>query len=572
MTEITENKSKKGNSFLREAVILSISSFAVKIIGVVFKIPLTNILGDSIGVFTAAYSIYAMLFMLSTSGLPVAVSKLVAASNEKGRGREAKQITLLATVVFGILGLICTVALLIFAPDIARVTNHADSALAMRVIAPSLFFICICSAVRGHFQGLRNMRPTAISQFIEAFFKFAVGLGAVMYANAMGASIPVQAACAISGVTVGSVLGTAFVLLYLKFSKKSLPNDTDKTKESNRKLLKLIAVVALPVTFTAATLYFSQFLDTLVIVNCLEASGETVENAEILFSAYTGLSVPIYDLFPSTLVFPLGISVLPAVSSALAVKRMKRAGYLATQAIRISAIIAIPCGVFLFIGGKECISLIYGAEKWSDPLLMANGRELLPLDAAAVSLSVLAVAVFFISVVSISNSLLNAYGKSHLPFIAVLVGIGILVASEILLLQSPIGIYGAPASSLICYLAVMFIDIWFIRKYCGVRLKPIALFGRPLLCGGVSAMVTYLAYKGSAFLWTTLAGSATTTRLGAFVVLMVSGVAMAVSYAAALLVFRGINEDEVRLLPMGNKIADKLLRLGWIKPSVTEED
>ncbi len=564
--EIKENAAKNGKSFLREAVVLTFANFAVKIIGVVFKIPLTNILGDSIGVFTAAYSIYAMLFMLSTSGLPVAVSKLVSASNEKGRGDEAKRITLLATVIFGILGLLFTVAMIIFAPDIARLTNHTESALAMRVIAPSLFFICVCSAIRGHFQGLRNMNPTAVSQFIEAFFKFAVGLGAVIYAKNHGADIPVQAACAISGVTVGSVLGTAFTLLYLKFSKKTVLNDTDKTVESDKKLLKLIMVVALPVTFTAATLYFSQFLDTLVIVNCLVDSGESVEVAQTLFSAYTGLSVPIYDLFPSTLVFPIGISILPAVSGALAVKKLRTAGNLTTQAIRISAIIAIPCGIFLFVAGRSCISLIYGVKNWSDVQLMANGTQLLPIDAAANALAILAFAVFFISTVSICNALLNAYGKAHLPFIAVIVGIVVLIISEVLLLRSPVGIYGAPASSVICYFAVMLLDVWFIRRYCGVKLKIQGLFGRPLLSGAVSAVVTYFVYKGSVAVWQSVSRSPWDSRGASFVILLVTGVAMVVSYAAALLVFRGIKEDEVRLLPFGNWLAARLLRLGWIKP------
>ena len=267
-SEVKNTKSgaaEQGKSFLREAIILSIASFAVKIIGVVFKIPLTNILGKNIGIFTAAYSIYAMLFMLSTSGLPVAVSKLVSASNEKGRGREAKRISMLATVVFGLIGLVFAIALYAFAGDIARLTNHADSKLAMQIIAPALFFICICASVRGYFQGLRNMYPTAISQFIEAFFKLVVGMGAVLYADHLGASVEVKAACAISGVSVGTLFSTVYILLYKRFSKKCVPNMTDDSVDDDKKLVKLIALVALPVTLTAAALYFSQFLDTLKI-------------------------------------------------------------------------------------------------------------------------------------------------------------------------------------------------------------------------------------------------------------------------------------------------------------------
>ncbi len=553
---------EQGKSFLREAVILAVAGFAVKIIGVLYKIPLTVLLGKNIGIFTAAYSIYAMLFMLSTSGLPVAVSKLVSASNEKGRGREAKRISLLATGVFGMIGLVFTVALIIFAEDIAVLTNHAGSKLAMQTIAPALFFICICASVRGYFQGLRNMYPTAISQFIEAFFKLTVGMGAVLYADHLGASDEVKAACAISGVSVGTLIATVYILIYRRFSKKCVPNMTDDNRESDRTIIKLIALVALPVTLTAAALYFSQFLDTLIIVNCLEEAGMPVDSAETLYAAYTGLSVPIYDLLPATLVFPIATSILPTVSGALAVKKTKKASYLTNQAIRISGIIAVPCGVFLLVTGRSCISLLYGADKWSDYIHIGSGAYVTPLDAATLSLAILAFAVFFISIVSTCNSLLNAHGKSHLPFIATIIGIAVLIVTELLLLYSPMGIQGAPLSSLICYCVVMLIDMWFLRKYCGIRLNLATLFARPVICGAISAGATFAVYKlvYSAF-------AHPDTRMSSLVILIAAGVTMVISYVVSVLVLRAIKEDEVRLLPMGNFLADKLIKLGWLKKS-----
>lgn len=554
------NSEVKNKSFLREAVILTVASFAVKIIGVLYKIPLTNILGDSIGVFTAAYSIYAMLFMLSTSGLPVAVSKLVSASNEKGRGLEAKRIYKLAMLVFGLIGFVFALLLIIFAPNIAAATNHAESALAMRVIAPALFFICICATVRGYFQGLHNMYPTGISQFIEAFFKMTVGLAATIYARSLGASVEVMAACAISGVSVGTLFATIYVLIYRRFSKKSVPNQTDMTVESNRKILKLIVLVALPVTLTAAALYFSQFLDTIVIVKCLTNAGEDLRNANVLFSAYTGLSVPIYDLLPATLVFPIATSILPAVSGALAINKQNRASKLTAQAIRISGIIAVPCGVFLLVGGRSCISLIYGADNWSEVLNMANGSQITPLTAATVCLAILAFAVFFISVVSTCNSLLNAYGKAHLPFISVCTGIVVLTVSEVALLYSPAGIYAAPLSSLICYTVVMLMDIFFLRKHCGVRLKLMGLFARPVLCGVLSTLAMGVVYRVVYGMF-----EYPDTRASAFVILMASGITLVITYCATVLLFRAIKENEVRLLPKGNFLADKLLALGWLK-------
>lgn len=552
-------------SFVREAVILTAANFAVKIIGVVFKIPLTNIMGPSIGIFTAAYSIYAMLFMLSTSGLPVAISRLVSASNSRGRGVEAKRISRISSYLFGVIGFVFMVLLVVFAPFIAKISGHEDSVVAMRVIAPALFFVCVTSSVRGYFQGLRNMYPTAISQFIEAFFKLAVGLGAVMIAEGRGASPAVQAGCAILGVSVGSMIAMVFILVYRSvYGNRSLSFE-DSSCESDKRLAKTIILVAVPITLTAAALYFSQFLDTLVIVNCLENSGESHLAADTLFSAYTGLSVPIYDLLPGALVFPIATSILPAVSGALAKKDYSEASSLTVQSIRISGIIAIPCAAFLFVTGRSCISFLYGAEKWSQPILMANGEELLPIDAATNCLLILAVAVFFISAVSTTNSLLNAYGKAHLPFVSVLCGLVALVVSEILLIYSPAGIYGAPISSIICYAITLSLNIFFLRKYCGVRVRIAGMFARPLLCGAVTCGVTYAVYNGAEYLWKTLVGGSTDTRLAAFCLLCAAGVTLVVSYCVCVLVFRGIKEEEVRLLPKGNFIADLLLKKGWLK-------
>lgn len=566
MNPEVKSNSKQGKSFLREAVILAFAGFAVKIIGVLYKIPLTNILGENIGIFTAAYSIYAMLFMLSTSGLPVAVSKLVSASNEKGRGNEAKRIAFLAMIVFGVIGFLFAAALIVFAPNIAVWTNHADSALAMQVIAPALFFICVCASVRGYFQGLRNMFPTAISQFIEAFFKLVFGMSAVLVAEKMGASVAVKAACAISGVSVGTLIATIYILLHRKLSKKCVPNDTDKDVESDKTLLKLIIVVALPVTLTAAALYFSQFLDTIIIVNCLSDAGMEVKTAETLFSAYTGLSVPIYDLLPATLVFPIATSILPTVSAALAVNKHKRASFLATQAIRVSGIIAVPCGVFLFVTGRSCISLLYGANKWSMSLPLSNGSEIIPLDAASTALSILAFAVFFISIVSTCNSLLNAHGKPQMPFVAVLIGIAVLTVAEIGLLYTPLGIQAAPLSSVICYLIVMLIDIYNLRKHCGVKLNIAGMFARPVLCGLISGGATYCVYRLTYSLFET-----PDSRLSSLLILLAAGITLVITYVASVLVLRAIKEDEVRLLPKGSFIADKLIKLGWLARSSSEE-
>ena len=158
----------------------------------------------------------------------------------------------------------------------------------------------------------------------------------------------------------------------------------------------------------------------------------------------------------------------------------------------------------------------------------------------------------------------------NLPFISVLVGIAVLTVTEVVLLYT-VGIYGAPISSVVCYLIVMLMDIYFLRKYCGVRLNLGGMFARPLACGAISTVVTYGAYVGAKALWRALVGANTDSRVAAFVILLISGIALVIAYSLSSLVLSAIKEDEVRLLPMGNKIADFLIKRNWLKRSSIED-
>ena len=224
-----------------------------------FSIPLSNLLQSEIAVFNTAYSVYAMLYMISTAGLPVATSRLVAASAKRGRAYEAARIYKLCLFMFGIIGFICSTAMFVFADKIAKWTTHYNSVYAMRVIAPTLFFICIVSAIRGYLQGLRNMVPTAVSQFIEAFFKLSIGLGMAYWSHSQGHSPAVQAAFAVLGITVGVFLGMIYLIIYKRFSKNVYTPLTDYGSDSTRSILSKLAQVALPVTITSSALYMSHF-------------------------------------------------------------------------------------------------------------------------------------------------------------------------------------------------------------------------------------------------------------------------------------------------------------------------
>ncbi len=546
---------QQNKSFLVEAGVISISSFVVKIIGVLFKIPLAHILGGGMGIFSAAYSLYAMLYMVSTSGLPVAISRLIAASDRRGRQREVQRTFRVALTAFTVVGVLATAVMMLAASWFFRVTEHQDSVLAAYIIAPTLLFVCVCSAFRGCYQGLHNMYPTAIGQLIEAVFKMGLGLGATFWARHMGYSSAVQAACAVSGITVGMLVEMGMLFVYRAVTHKRRPIGTDPGTDPIPALTKRILLIALPATITSSALYLSNFIDTVLIKRCLMLGGSAEEVAEDLYTAYTSYSTAIADLLPSTLIYPIAISILPAVSAALSVRDTAGANRHVVQSVRISAIIGLPSAAFLLATAPACLSLLYRAP-------LAGYERIDAMQVSSGSLRILAVGIIFMAVVSTTNALLQAVGKIWLPMISVGIGVVVMAILEYFGVSGPFGIYGAPFSSVCCYLIASSLNLFFLRRHTTASLSPVRLFFRPALCALLTGLATFGVYSGMTYL---LPDGGRGTALA---VLLVCGIVTVGVYVVTMLAFRGITADEVRLLPFGGKIAAFLIRKGWLHESV----
>ncbi|MBQ4648095.1 MAG: polysaccharide biosynthesis protein [Clostridia bacterium] len=550
---------RSNKSFLVEASIISISNFAVKIIGVLFSIPLSNLLDSGMDVFNAAYSVYAMLYMISTAGLPVATSRLVAASAKRGRAYEVARIYKLCLWMFGAVGFVFFGAMFIFADKIALWTAHYDSVYAMRVIAPTLFFICIVSAIRGYLQGLRNMVPTAVSQFIEAFFKLTIGLGMAYWSHSRGDSQAVQAAYAVLGITVGVFVGMIYLVIYKRVSKKVVTSLTDTGSESTKLLINKLVKVAIPVTVTSSALYLSHFADTIIVKKALIGTGFSEKSAGLMYGAYTTLATKLADLLPSTFVFPIAVSILPAISGALAAKNEAEAKDYIHSSMRISGIIALPCSALLFVLSRPLICVLFGSG-WGSTISLLNGNSIEPVDLAAKGLSILAVGIFFISLVSTTNALLQAIGKAYFPMLSVTVGaLSLILCDLVLVRNNSIHIYGAPIGTLVCYIVAYSLNLVFLKKAGVNNLSPIRLFLKPMTSAVVSGGVCYAIYTLCTIF---IKGDGRGANL---LVLFISGIFGILTYVVSMLVLKGITEKEVRLLPMGNRIADFLIRRKLLK-------
>ena len=222
--EIMANSFSKKNSFFGGAAILTVGIIIVKLIGALYKIPLGNIISDeAFADFNTAYYIYSLLIIISTGGLPVALSKMVSEANALGRGNQVKKTFRLALMAFCTLGIICCLIMLIFPNQLASLMNNTHSAPSILALAPALFFICPMSALRGYFQGHSLMTPTAVSQIIEALCKLVIGLALAAVLVSQGAPDSYAAAGAIFGVSVGCALGAVYIVFCFRAHRRAIP-------------------------------------------------------------------------------------------------------------------------------------------------------------------------------------------------------------------------------------------------------------------------------------------------------------------------------------------------------------
>ncbi len=516
---------------MQGALILLIANLAVKVIGALFKIPLQHLIGDDgMAIFNQAYQIYTALFVISTAGVPVALSKLIAESHALGRDREVGKLIRIASALFLTIGIACTAGMFFGAEQLASAIGNPPAAAAMRMIAPSVALVCLVAIIRGYFQGMSNMVPTAVSQVIEAICKLGIGYCAALWAINQSLDLPMIAAFAISGVTIGELLAAVYMMLrFLTVRRHTAVQSTEC--RSNGVLLRTIILIAVPITITSAITSVTTLIDTALVMRRLQAGGMALEQANLLFGAYTTKAFTLFNL-PQTLITALSVALLPSISAACARKDYPQASRTMGSAMRIAMLIALPAMAGFLAVAPEVIGLLFKGDT------NVSGRLL----------QILAFAVPFVAMVGLTNAILQATGRVQIPVIAMGCGAAVKLTCNWILVSNPeIGIYGAPVGTLLCYLTITVINLVCLRRQLTLP-KLDKLLVRPLIaCVGVGAAATIVVRLGAGLVGERLA---TVLAIGAAVVV----------YAALLIALHAFEKEDILLLPGGKKLA-KLLRL-----------
>lgn len=562
---------QRRQNYLTGAATLSIAIIVVKVIGMLYKIPLKRLIDDaSFGYFNTAYDIYSALLVVASTGLPVALSRLVSEANALGRTRQVQRIFRTALVAYITIGAIGS-ALMVFFPKwlAGSVMHNPNAYLAILVLGPSVLFICIASACRGYAQGMGNMRPTAVSQIIEALCKMVLGLLLVWLVLHYTSDGTIAAGATIGGVTVGSLCSAVYLAIR---HRRNRPNPAELSGETDSfgATAKRLISIALPITLGAASLQIINLLDssTLMgrIVSAAEATAEgannivgtllaiarqnppTLEEGQTLTHALLSQHAAdtakgIYNFAQTIFNFPLAFipcitaAIIPAISAWRAVK--DRAGIRSVQnsSMRLMSLIAAPCAVGLFVLAEPIMALLGGY----------SGTR---LELASTLLAMLAPTVIVSSIGTMLIATLQAHDHMVIPVINTLIGSILKVVANYILVGNPnIAILGGPISSFLCLSVVMLLDLLAVRRLLADPPKLLAPLCRALLAALVMGAVCALCYRGLISL-----GLSVFLSCGAAIVLAVA------VYAVLAIRLRVILREDCLLLPKGETIA-KLLHI-----------
>ncbi|MBR3686394.1 MAG: polysaccharide biosynthesis protein [Clostridia bacterium] len=525
MTDRGSDKRIRDNGFMSGVVVLSLSAVIVKIIGLVYKIPMLKLLGsEGMGYFNSAYEIYTLFCIIATTGLPVAMSVMI--SSEKGG---AERIFRVAMRLFLLLGVVGSAVMIGFARPFSEFLGSDKTVFCIFAIAPTVFLICLSSAYRGFFQGHGRMVPTAVSQVIEALGKLLLGLLFAFIALRSGYSVDVVAAFAVLGLT----LGTAVSVLYLMLSKRSSGEKATCSlgEEDDRGIAWRLMRTAIPVTLSAAVISLTKVIDMTMILRRLQDLGYESEVAFSAYGNYTTLALPLFSLAPA-LIASVAMPLIPSLSRAVAMNDAEEQGRVVSDALKLTSIVSMPIAVGLSLFAKQILELVFSGE--SEAI-----SEAYPL------LVVLGLSVTSACLITVSNAILQAYSKAYIPIISMAVGSLVkIVLAYFLIGNSEIGILGAPISTFFCDLIINAVNFYCISRVMPSTPSVSTVFLMPFTASAVAVILARVAYN------------ALVIKFGESALLTLACVAIAaILYLPLIFIFKVVKKEEISDMPILNRLS-----------------
>ena len=531
---------QKKQSFLHGAALLAMATAIVKVIGALYKLPLNAILGTKgFAYFNTAYDIYTVLLMISTAGLPVALSRMISAANSLENQRQVRRIYRTAQWLFILLGGFGTVLMTGFSHQLAEAMHQPDAWAAIACLGPSCLLVGLMSCFRGFFQGHGNMIPTSVSQVIEAIFKLVVGLAAASALLFFTGEVSLAAGGAILGVTSGCLVGSLYLFtLFRKFYK-----DLDLSQGSELSYgatLKELLAIAVPITIGSAGLQIISMIEVRIYMGQLLSTGFSQDASDSMKGIFN-MCQTIFNM-PGAFITALNVSAIPAITAALTLGKHKVVKATEESASRITSLLAMPCALGLCVLAEPVMALLgrYTGDN------LALGTQMM---------RVMALCVVFNATVMLTNAIQQAHGNVVMPVVNTFIGGGVKLFVIWLLMNNPaININAVPFATVLCYLLITVLNLLAMNRSITEPPHMVRNMLRPAVSALIMAAAVLAVYIPMSKIFS-LASS-----LGQLLLCAVPILVGVVVYVVCVVKLKAITREDCMLLPKGEKIA-KLLHL-----------
>lgn len=540
---------KKKNTFAKNVLMLMFSQVLIKLLGLIYRLAITNVKGFGDvgnGYYSAGYQVYAVLLIISSQGIPGAVSKLVSNKVAKGKYNEAHRVFKVSMVVFGIIGFIASLLLLLSANFVSsKILNVPDVSYVLKVLSPAIFFVCVSAVIRGYFAGLGTMKASSVSQALEQLFNCVLTITFV-YAL-VGKEPYIMAAGGNLSTTLAILISFSYLIVFYKKNIKEWREESDDvvitTKEENKKMVKMIIATAIPLTVGSVISVVTSFIDTVTVSNCIQIAYSGILKSKILLEKEAMRLTGILSKVDTLVNLPLAVNLsfysalIPEITAAISKKDFKSASKKISFSISSSLLILIPCAIGFIVLADPILKMLYPNA--------SDGAHILQIAA---------VTMVFVGINHTIQGSLFGLGKMYTPALALLIGCVIKIGLNLVLITNPnINIYGAVISSFICQFVVFMIVYITMKRNIKVKFEPVKHIVKPLLAGLImGAVIFFINY---------LFNGVIRNSILTIINIMIG----AVVYLISVFALKILSKDEILMLPKGEKIYNLLVKLKFYK-------
>ena len=536
---MAQTKKNSAKDLITQSTILAAASVIVRLIGLIYRIPLTNIVGnEGMGYYGFAYEVYQILVILSTSAVPTAVSKLIAARVARREYKNASAIFRCALKFSALFSGTLALITFIFAPFISRTLfgGITEVSPALRILAPT---VCVCAVMgvfRGFTQGLGTMVPTAVSQTLEQIFNAIVSIVAAALLIGKGA------AYGAAGGTLGTLVGAASGVIFLYFiyasfrptMRRRMRKDPTKKILEDRKIYRMVILTIVPLVLTSTVYQISSLIDSSLFSNILKYLGYQTSFISSLYGIYSSKYQMLINL-PLGITSALSVAIIPGIAGAIALKRPEQVREHMDMGIKITFMIAIPCAVGIALLGGPIIQMLF-----SDATTLP-GRMLF----------VGAVNVVFYALSTLTSTVLQASSYMKVPVINALISLGIHILFTVVLLAfADLHIFAIIYGNIIFSFCMCLLNFYSLMKLVGYRIDLTKMALPTLIASLIMGAIAFLSYRGILF----ILGSNTVSVLLAILIAVVS-------YALVMVITRAVTEEELYMFPKGASLVRLLYRI-----------